>query len=109
MYILGMLSKSKGQILRTAAVLHVLFEMENQSEEHDSNDISPKAMVAAIDFVQTSVQHTAYIAGKDTIASEVEKAETGTCMEYKYLLLSHCVGGLKDKSVQYRSYIRDII
>ena len=85
MYILGMLSKSKGQILWTAAVLHVLFEMDNQNEEHDSSNISPNAMAAAIDFVQTSIQHTAYIAGKDTIGSEVEKAETGTSMEYKYL------------------------
>ena len=47
------------------------------NEEHDSSEISSKAMCAAIDYVQTSVQHIAYIAGKDTIANEVEKAETG--------------------------------
>jgi len=70
-----MFSKSKGQILHTAAVLHALFQIQNGAD--DTNEISSEAMIAAIDFVQTSVQHTAYIAGKGTIASEVEKAETG--------------------------------
>ena len=64
LYIIGILSKSKGQILRTDAVLNVLFEIDN--EEHDSSEISLKAMCAAIDYMQTSVQHTAYIAGKNT-------------------------------------------
>lgn len=70
-----MLSKSKGQILCTAAVLHALFQIQNDGAD-DTNEISGAAMIAAIDFVQTIVQHTAYIADKETIASEVEKAET---------------------------------
>ena len=55
--------------------------MDNQSEEHN-NSISLNAMATAIDFVQASVQHTSYIAGKDSIASEVEKAEIGTIKGY---------------------------
>ena len=82
-----MLSKSKGQILRTAAVLHVLFKLQKE-EDDDIKEISSDAMAAAINFIQTSIQHTAYIAGKDTIVNEVEKAETGmyTYVTYSELL-----------------------
>ena len=92
-----MLSKSKGQILRISAALHVLFQLKiddgdkevtngdeeerNGGNHHEatdvdqsSNTISDEALRAAIDFVETSTQHAAYIAGKDTIANELEKA-----------------------------------
>ena len=49
-----MLSKSKGQILRTAAVLHVLFKLQKE-EDDDIKEISSDAMAAAIDFIQTSI------------------------------------------------------
>ena len=75
MYI-GILSKSKGQILRLAAVLQVLFQVEENTDQ--SNIISDEALSAAIDFIQTSVQHTAYIAGRDNISEELEKVEEGT-------------------------------
>ena len=77
-----MLSKSKGQILRVAAVLHVLFQIRlpnaNADDEKacdEPNKISDKALCAAVDFVETSIQHAAYIAGKDTVFKEVEKAQ----------------------------------
>ena len=78
-YCTGMLSKSKGQILRLAAVLHVLFQVKDKNADQ-SNKISDKALCAAIDFIQTSVQHTAYIAGRDVISKELEKVEEGTCI-----------------------------
>ena len=79
----GMLSKSKGQILQVAAILHVLFQIhvpnddENHSEAHDSADqIDDTALCAVVDFVETSTQHAAYITGKDTILKELEKAQS---------------------------------
>lgn len=72
----GMLSKSKGQILWVATVLHVLFQiqMPNDNENHSeysADKISDAALCAAVDFVETSTQHAAYIAGKDTILKEL--------------------------------------
>ena len=74
-----MLSKSKGQTLRVAAVMHVLFQI-HKTEEAElimEDEISEDALQAAIDFVQTSIQHAAYIAGRSTISKEVEIAEAG--------------------------------
>ena len=76
LFCIGMLSKSKGQILRLAAVLHVLFQVKEQADQ--SNMITDDALAAAIDFVHTSVEHTAYIAGRDIISKELEKVEEGT-------------------------------
>ena len=83
--IIGMLSKSKGQILRVSAVLHILFhiclpdatdheESNDESSNPISNIISDEALSAAIDFVETSIQHAAYIAGKGEITNEAAKA-----------------------------------
>ena len=58
-----MLSKAKGQILRIAATMHVLFHWETP---HDiSSNISIDALKAAINFVDISIQHAAYLAGRD--------------------------------------------
>lgn len=93
----GMLSKSKGQILRVAAVLHVLFKLneqkdpDNEMEGSDTDEIpvvilcdgieedeiSLPALKAAIDFMASSIQHAAYISGRSTINKEVELAEAG--------------------------------
>ena len=77
-----MLSKSKGQILRVAAVLHVLFQIHipNLNGDHEEartepDKISDEALCAAVDFVEISTQHAAYIAGKDTIFKELEKTQ----------------------------------
>ena len=75
-----MLSKSKGQILRVAAVMHALFQIHEieGSELVVEDQISDNALQAAIDFVQTCIQHAAYIAERSTISKEVEIAEAGT-------------------------------
>ena len=85
----GMLSKSKGQILRVAAVMHTLFQLKPLHDDEAityiiDNEISLEALEAAIDFIQTSVQHAAYIAGRSTMAKEVEIAEAGA-----YISLYH--------------------
>lgn len=73
-----MLSKSKGQILRVAAFLQVLFTLpmdEDQSSCSSSPEItviSEDAIKAAIDFVEVCCQQAAFIAGKGTIDEEVE-------------------------------------
>ena len=57
--IIGMLSKSKGQTLRVAVALHVLFNWETpQSIPEEMSDF---AMKASINFVDVSVQHAAQV------------------------------------------------
>ena len=65
-----MLSKSKGQTLRVAASLHLLFQL---GESQDMTSIiSEKAVSAAINFVQLCCQQTAYMAGRGDITEEVQ-------------------------------------
>ena len=92
-----MLSKTKGQILRVAAVLHVLFQIHtpNVNGDHEEacvepDKISDKALCAAVDFVEISTQHAAYIAEKDTIFKELERHNWKVlyvCMQCIHLLL----------------------
>lgn len=65
-----MLSKSKGQILRVAAVLHVLFHVDNP--HNVPTKIQENAVKAAINFVDLCIQHAAYITGRGRIQDEVE-------------------------------------
>ena len=91
----GLLSKSRGQVLRVAAVFHILFKLNisdnpNQQESDNSQDkdeaeqeedneiiISTSAMKAAVNFVRLSCQQTCFIAGKKNIEEEV------TCLTAK--------------------------
>ena len=57
-----MLSKSKGQILRVAATLHVLFHVNTPLVIPDV--ISTEAIKAAIDLVDVCIQHSAFLAGR---------------------------------------------
>ena len=57
----GMLSKSKGQILRVSACLHVLFHIETPMNIPDV--ISTEAIKAAIDMVDVCLQHAAWTRG----------------------------------------------
>ena len=93
-----MLSKSKGQILRVAAVLHVLFQihMPNDNEDHSeahyaADKIDDVALCAAVDFVETSTQHAAYMAGKDTILKELEKAQSEGLLSTQYWVLLYAI------------------
>ena len=93
--LIGMLSKSNGQTLRVAAVMHILFQIQQTDPEQAQvvfkDEISEKALQAAIDFVQTSIQHAAYIAGRSTISKEVEIAEAG--MDIRTVVDIICVNG----------------
>ena len=40
------------------------------------NKISDKALCAAVDFVETSIQHATYVAGKDTVTQRQNKIKT---------------------------------
>lgn len=58
---IGMLSKSKGQILRVSAVLHVLFHIDTPHNIPET--ISEDAVKAADNFVDLCLQQAAYLAG----------------------------------------------
>ena len=79
---LGMLSKSKGQQLRVAAALHVLFSNESTIEE----EISEEAIVAAQNFVDTCIQHTAYIAGRENMDDDIKKLDEGISFITGYVI-----------------------
>ena len=78
----GMLSKSRGQVLRLATVLHMLFSIDNP-EEAVKEEVSEGALKAAVNFVKLACQQTSYIAGKGKLEDELEKFKTG---EYSYLV-----------------------
>lgn len=79
LYLLGMLSKSMGQILRVSVALHILFrvELEDPLQGPLSDTISQDAIKAAINFVEVCCQHTAYISGRGQIESELELVQAG--------------------------------
>ena len=60
--IIGMLSKSKGQVLRVSAVMHILFHMAIPTAVPE--EISEAAVKAADCFVDYCVQHAAYLGGR---------------------------------------------
>ena len=83
-FIKGMLSKSKGQILRVAACLHVLFADFNEKEKgipttfkDIPEEIDEKAIVAAQNYVEVCCQHIAFLAGRKTIDSEITRHVEG--------------------------------
>lgn len=71
---IGMLSKSRGQVLRVATVLHVLF---NPEASPLPDQISDAAVKAAVNLVKVANQQTAYMAGRKTLEEELEKCRTG--------------------------------
>ena len=68
--VVGMLSKSKGQILRVAAVLQVLFHVDNP--HNIPAKVGEDVMKAAISHVDLCIQHAAYITGRGRVQDEVE-------------------------------------
>ena len=75
-----MLSKSKGQILRVAATLHVLFHMDKPLEV--PYEISLSAIKAATNFMDMCHQHAAFIAGRGDLNAAIETIKEGL---YNYL------------------------
>jgi hypothetical protein len=76
-----------GQTLRVAVSLHVLFEMK--SEKPASLTISRKALLAAIDFVEVCIQHTAYIAGRGKIDDDISLVSSGISSLLLLLNITH--------------------
>ena len=93
-----MLSKSKGQVLRISAALHVLFYVKSDIIQPDyedetipketqtdasteitrvkiSADITEEAIAAAINFVELCNQQTAFMAGRQDIKEEIQIAK----------------------------------
>ena len=75
LFILGMLSKSKGQLLRVAVSLHVLFNRDNPLDI--SQSISEEAVRAAENFVDLCLQHAAYLAGRGDIQEAILAMQPG--------------------------------
>ena len=69
----GMLSKSKGLILRVAGVLHVFFQLDTPDDIPDT--ISELAIVAAQDFVDVCCQHAAFVAGRGDIQEAIQQLQ----------------------------------
>lgn len=65
-----MLSKSRGQILRVAATLHVLFHMD--TPQQIPQEISDEALLSAKNFVEVCNQHVAFLAGRGVISEAIE-------------------------------------
>ena len=94
-----MLSKSKGQILRVAATMHVMFNWE--TPHSTLIVISDEAMKAAIDFVEICNHHVNYLTGKDNINDEIEnlsQSMQSTCVcthvhlyAYSYIIIVDCM------------------
>lgn len=74
-----MLSKSKGQLLRVAAVMHVLFNMD---KPQIPEEISELAVKAAESFVDLCLQHAAYLGGKGDLQEAIE--DINKCMKDQY-------------------------
>lgn len=72
-----MLSKSKGQILRFTGCLHCLFQVDqiDDSESPEEYEIpsvvTDDAVRAAINFVETCMNHTLYLCGRNGSKEEV--------------------------------------
>ena len=82
MYV-GMLSKSKGQILWLAAPIHVLFHWE--SPHNVPSDNSADAVKAAISFVDTCIQHVVYLIGKKDIQEEIDEFSQTLHRKYRFI------------------------
>ena len=74
-FYIGLLSKSRGHVIRVAAVLHLLFHLgkDDPLPEH----IKESTVTAAVDFMKVSIQQTAFVAGEGLIEDEVEKFKSG--------------------------------
>ena len=70
-----MLSKSRGQVLRFAAALHVLFQLEN--EDIHTDEICETSLRAAINLIEVANEQTVIISGRETLEDEIRKSSTG--------------------------------
>ena len=83
-----MLSKSRGQYLRVAATLHVLF---NWKTPHNiPTTISNEALKAADSFVTMCVQHASYLAGRGELSEAIENVNLLQQGTYLLTTYSYC-------------------
>lgn len=71
----GFLSKAKGQLLRVATCLHVLFKIETPGEIDQM--IDELALSAAIDFIEVCCEHAFMITGRRNILHRVDGDNDG--------------------------------
>lgn len=78
LFYIGMLSKSKGQLLRVTGCLHCLFQVDDVNLTGETPDefqiqsvVTDAAMRAAINFINICMDHTLYLCGRDKIGEEV--------------------------------------
>ena len=72
---IGLLSKSKGQIIQIAATLHVLFNIETPLAI--PTVISDAAIKAAINLVDVCIQHAAFLAGRGDVEETIQEMMKG--------------------------------
>ena len=84
-----MLSKSKGQILRISACLHVLFHIDSPLNIPDI--ISSDAIRAAIDLVSVCIQHAAFLAGQGEIDDIIQDIQKGKMIHVHMLYVRTCI------------------
>ena len=85
-----MLSKSKGQILRISATLHVLFHINTPLAIPET--IGVDAVKAAIDLVDVCIQHAAFLAGRGEVQELIEVLATGTKLLIEHLFINWVSG-----------------
>ncbi len=78
---IGLLSKSRGHVLRIAAVIHILGFIE--SPDNVPMEISENAVKAAINIVKHSCQQTAFIAGRQNLEEEIANNHLGENFSFK--------------------------
>ena len=83
-FLMGLLSKQKGQILRVSAVYNMLFTMD--SGEEIKRDISEAAIKAAINFTSTCLDHTCLISGRKIVA-DVIASLTNTRKQFHFFCM----------------------
>ena len=72
---IGLLSKSKGQIIQIAVTLHVLFNIETPLAI--PTVISDAAIEAAINLVDVCIQHAAFLAGRGDVEETIQEMMKG--------------------------------
>ena len=68
-------------MLRVAAILNALFHLETPLCVPEV--ISDEAVKAAINFVDVTIQHAAYLAGRGDVDDAVQSLQKGICINLK--------------------------
>lgn len=74
----GFLSKAKGQLLRVATCLHVLFNIDSPNEVDEI--IGEIPIKAGINFIEVCCQHAFSITGRHSASQQTEETVDGMSM-----------------------------